>query len=337
MDNYNICNGFDNRCSIMNDRILSLHEKYNNNTSKNASLREVYSKYIKKKESAFLEAVASVVSVNQIFLQGQIDSDKITPQMKESFELAYPNHDFESLLEESPEKIEGFMNGWKGKYFEVLVRDKLNAGESIGDIQLESGQFAELASSPIQPGWDLQIINSNGQVEELLQLKATNSLSYLKEALEKYPDIDIITTSNFNDIALVSDDIIDSGFGNEELNESLFGTLSEIAGNSGDDLIDSLIPGIPFIIITLSEGRKVITGKKSMELALASGFERSLKSTAAIISAGIVHALNGGVLSIPVAFFTRLAIDKFQINRNTYINIDSKIKLLSHLNSKYST
>ena len=91
-------------------------------------------------------------------------------------------------------RSKGFLSAWKGKYFEVLVRDELNAGEWVGDIHLEPGQTALLAESAIQPGWDLQIINSDGSVAQELQLKATESLSYVKEALERYPDIGVLTT-----------------------------------------------------------------------------------------------------------------------------------------------
>ena len=47
---------------------------------------------------------------------------------------------------------------------------------------------------PSQPGWDIQILNADGTVDQVLQAKATESVSYVKEALEKYPDIEIVTT-----------------------------------------------------------------------------------------------------------------------------------------------
>ena len=95
----------------------------------------------------------------------------------------------------SPEELAGFVNGWKGKLFEVDVRDRLNAGEWVGDLHLEPSQTAQLAASATQPGWDLAIYDSHGAVVDQLQLKATDSLAYVKHALEQYPGIHVLTTA----------------------------------------------------------------------------------------------------------------------------------------------
>jgi hypothetical protein len=43
--------------------------------------------------------------------------------------------------------------------------------------------------------------NADGSVAQELQLKATQSLSYVKEALERYPDIQVLAT----------DDVLENG------------------------------------------------------------------------------------------------------------------------------
>ena len=89
----------------------------------------------------------------------------------------------------------------KGKYFEVLVRDRLNAGESVGELQLQPGQVATLVESPTQPGIDLLIKNEDGSTDELLQLKASESLGYVRRAFDRYPDIRVVTPSEVDDTA----------------------------------------------------------------------------------------------------------------------------------------
>ena len=42
------------------------------------------------------------------------------------------------------------------------------------------------------PGWDLQIVDRFGERVDVLQLKATESMSYVKEHLERYPDIRVV-------------------------------------------------------------------------------------------------------------------------------------------------
>ena len=54
---------------------------------------------------------------------------------------------------------------------------------------MEMFQQARLAQNPNQPGWDLSFEDANGEVVQDLQLKATDSISYVETAKEKYPGI----------------------------------------------------------------------------------------------------------------------------------------------------
>ena len=85
-------------------------------------------------------------------------------------------------------QIEGFISGVKGKLFEMRYTDYLNNGN------LPYGYHAELAHSATQPGWDIAVHGPDGHIASLLQMKATDSVEYVRHALERYPDIDVITT-----------------------------------------------------------------------------------------------------------------------------------------------
>ena len=89
----------------------------------------------------------------------------------------------------SANELLGLTSGVKGKLFELELVDHLNHGG------LPDGFHAEIAQSATQPGWDIQVTDAQGHVDELLQAKATESASYVKEALERYPDIDVTTTT----------------------------------------------------------------------------------------------------------------------------------------------
>ena len=60
----------------------------------------------------------------------------------------------------------------KGKLFEIEMVDHLNRGG------LPDGLHVVIAESATKPGWDIQITDANGQVSELLQAKATESVSF---------------------------------------------------------------------------------------------------------------------------------------------------------------
>ena len=89
----------------------------------------------------------------------------------------------------SPDELPGLVAGVKGKLFELQFIETLNAEG------LPEGYQAVLAGSANQPGWDIQILGPDGQVAEVLQAKATESVAYVQAALERYPGIEVTTTS----------------------------------------------------------------------------------------------------------------------------------------------
>ncbi len=112
------------------------------------------------------------------------------PLLEEALRRQYPNVDPESLAGAAAERLEGLVRGVKGKYFEVLVRDRLNAEGHVGEIQLREGLESLLADSSTQPVWDLEIVdNSDGSTVEVLQLKAT-------EAMLKKRNADLLELAN---------------------------------------------------------------------------------------------------------------------------------------------
>jgi len=126
-------------------------------TNRTAAIESLYTHYVHEREDTLIDTAASALSVSALLEHGTIDQSAMTPQMKEAFHLAYPHLRFDSLPMMSHEQLQGVINGWKGKLFEVLVRDRLNRGEWVGDLHLLNGQHAELAHSAGQPGWDVRI------------------------------------------------------------------------------------------------------------------------------------------------------------------------------------
>lgn len=133
--------------------------------------------------------------VGGVTLASMVDSpDKVPANVEAAFEMAYPDlavHESfaEAVDRMSVEEIPGLVSGVKGKLFEMELVEQLNA-EVLPD-----GYEASLAGSATQPGWDIQILGPDGSVAEVLQAKATESADYVKSALENYPNIDSITTS----------------------------------------------------------------------------------------------------------------------------------------------
>jgi hypothetical protein len=124
---------------------------------------------------------------------GVIDESKLPGQLVEAFKMQYPNvYEAGGLGALTPESAEGYLNGWSGKYTEILARDTLNSGGSIGGVSLNAGETAVLATDPTQAQWDM-MIEPTGR---LLQIKSTDSVAYVKETMEDLDGtgIDVIAT-----------------------------------------------------------------------------------------------------------------------------------------------
>lgn len=319
----------------MDNQLLTIAQNYKSQyhiDDWHREIKDFYSEVVREREQSVIDAAAATAAVNALFLSDNIDFGKITPQMEEAFNLAYPNVELESLSNCNPDEVMGYLSGWKGKYFEILVRDKLNEGNWIGDIHLQTGQYAEIAESITQPGWDLQILNEDGSIADALQIKATNSLSYIQKALEKYPDIDIISTSEvFNQSEILTDHLINSNVSNDDLTAAIKAPMESLCDSGIEEFFEDILPGLPFLIIAFSEGHKVMVGKKSFEIAFADGLERAFKTGLSMSVGALVYLLDGGFLSLPASFLTRISFDRIKISSIIQRKIDKELSSLKQL------
>ena len=262
-------------------RLTVLAESYP--PQQRGALHELAQEYRSRDERQILDvaALAADVPLDRITNLGlEPDTD---PQLLDAFRLQYPNVSPESLIGSSEERLSGLANGVKGKYFEVLVRDRLNAGERLGELQLEPGQVAKLAELPTQSGWDIQIVNEDGSIAEAIQLKATESMSYVKNALEKYPDIRVATPSEIDGAA---NEILNTSISNQQLEQVTKAQLGELIEGMIKDLLDTgaeaALDSIPFVAIAITgvmEGRNLLMGRSTFRESLHRGAKRIGKAT----------------------------------------------------------
>jgi hypothetical protein len=113
------------------------------------------------------------------------------------------------------ESVGGHANHIKGILFEQEYADNL----------LAQGVDAELFSTTNHPITDLAIWDDDEIVDEL-QLKATDSISYIQATIAENPDITIVATSevasNFD-----SETVIDAGIENAALDDAVSEALFE--------------------------------------------------------------------------------------------------------------
>lgn len=302
------------------------------------SLSDLYKHYIAKRESTLMDSITGALALNAIFLSDRIDYESITPQMEEAFSLSFPNLEISDLSDMTSDQLSGVISNWKGKLFELDVRDKLNNGEIVGDIFLENGQYAVIADKINQPGWDLQILNSDGTIATEIQLKATESLSYVNQAFEKYPDIDIVSTS---EIAELNDRLINSGISNSEIQSSITEPIQNLFDTTTENIIESILPGLPFLIIAGTEGRKYFIGKQNFNESFSKAMDRGVKTGVSIgVGSLAMYLTDSGLFSIPASILTRMSFGIRSIRKANFNLTDSfKIenKKLALLLEKYKS
>lgn len=124
------------------------------------------------------------------------------------------------LSQYSPAQLQGISNNVKGIYHEIRFVETENTDGD--DIE------AELYELTNHPGADVRLINTaTGEVTDI-QLKAANSVHYVGEHLNRYPDIDVLATEEVsNNLSGVGS----SGFSNDELTNDVSGTLNDLTEN----------------------------------------------------------------------------------------------------------
>lgn len=123
-------------------------------------------------------------------------------------------------------QIDGLVNNIKGIYHEIqFVYDENNDDNSIN---------AELFEETNHQGSDVILINTETGEREYVQLKATDDMNYVYEALEKNPDIRVISTEEMAEKL----EIESSGMSNEELANKVEETIENL--DSRDDLLDHI-------------------------------------------------------------------------------------------------
>lgn len=201
----------------------------------------------------------------------------------------------------------GFISAMKGKLFEVKYVDHLND-------TLEVGYSAQLAQSPTQAGWDIEILGPNQEVINQIQLKATTSAAYVRDAIEQYPYIDVVTLEDLEGhfaLTEYSSEVTISTFSNQDLTEELMSAV--------DFNIGSLPP-------LIAMGYIVFSAYREKDLT---PFQRN----SSVGERGSRLGINGGILmitglaGIPVVFAKEYLLKKGRQRKEIIKNLKRQLAM----------
>ena len=281
------------------------------------------------KKDMLLDSLGISASV----IHGYYHIDYIPEEVEEAYKAAYPiksqTDNLRDIIEDADDtELAGLISGIKGKLFEMRYVDFLNDGH------LPDGYEAVLAESATNPGWDIAILDNNGITVNELQMKATDSVDYIKTALERYPDIDIVTTEEvYNSVVMheFADQVINSGISNEELTSVVTETLES---DSVD--MDWGLPVIPMLLIGYSVYKK--ESLSSFEKGTEFG-DRYIQSYISYIAGGAVAVITntwwlGLIASMGTKVFCKYGRVKFNKAKSLDRTISLNEKILKKMREK---
>ena len=143
-------------------------------------------------------------------------------------------------------------------------------------------------------------------VVDYLQMKATQSLGYVATALERYPDIQILATSEVSDGGLV----LDSGIADGQLRQVVGDAVQDLDYSVSVMFLDYFSPLLPLAVVAGMEGHRLVLGRQSVaefKIALA---RRGQRIVATQVAGAAVFAMGGGLLSLPAALAGGLWFDR---------------------------
>jgi hypothetical protein len=257
-------------------------------------------------------AVIGGVDITDV-IAGKVSEAQIPHDVLEAFHFQYPRQQgfVEAVqhLSGDPEALRGLINGVKGKLFEVHYVDWLNAGH------LPDGVTATLAHSASQPAWDIVIRGPDGRFEELLQLKATASVEYVKSAIDLHPYIDVVAThevyERLSKLPLYAEHVIDGHRTLDDLTHHVQAAASHV--HTAADHFH--VPGVAIALAAAQNFSSYRKSHRSLEEAFGNFGERSIMAVVANAAgwgaAAVTHSTGVG---IPVAVATRVFIGQAKHN-----------------------
>lgn len=117
--------------AVTSPKLDQLRRGYGNVGGRPAGERfyDAFQRYLKANRESLFDLTLTAASAEVLVGQDIADLD---PRLVEAIRITNPSLADEHLLGLTGEELQGAINTAKGKYFEYLVADRLNAGEQVG-------------------------------------------------------------------------------------------------------------------------------------------------------------------------------------------------------------
>lgn len=248
--------------------------------------------------------------------------DDLPAEIAEPLARVAPSFDISTIADYPPAALEGLGNAVKGALFELEVADAVLQG----DLELPEGVEAiRLVEDFGTPGFDAQLLDGDGLVIDVVQLKTSQTADIIAEHLERYPAIDQVWTSH--EAAADAREhgatgVVDTGISDSHLDALVHDGLVDQATTSVGEVIDEFIPQLTYAIIAAQASWQLLQGVPANEV-LARAKQRAGAATAVSAIAGVAATVTGtDLVRVPVVIGVSVA-------RAAYVELDASTHRLN--------
>lgn len=212
----------------------------------------------------------------------------------------------------------GSVNLVQGHMGEQMALDLINSGH----VPVPDGRVARLAASPNQPGWDLDLVDPDGNgVSVHAQVKISDTASTIREHFARYPNVHVVYanseaaaqfTGEHGYTVIRPGDHFPTGSGHTVVDMGISqanvraGALEILHGGAHETLLHKVVTDIPLISLMLIAGRAAhsylgsdtdgadilrTAGRRTRDVLIASSLGHAATATTSEPVTGTIAAL----------------------------------------------
>jgi len=253
--------------------------------------------------------------------------DDLPDDLAAALNRVAPGVDIATLAEYPAESLHGLANSVKGGLFEIRVMEAVEDG-SIGEVTLPEGASIRLAGFT-QEGYDAEILNTNGDTIDVIQLKASDNSELVAEHLSRFPEIEVWATSEAAFSAIDRGlPALDTGITDAELSDHIGFALADQTSTTLGEVLYEVVPQLTLMLIAarwLAARRSGATPEEAKLIVLKEVRAALVLSTAA----GLAAQLSGtDAVRVPVVLAARLLVARGRLASEAATQLRSLIPII---------
>ena len=276
------------------EELADLHRRTAAGRQQSGAWEEV-SERARRMSSAALALDAMSASMDEIH---DATLDQLQPEVAEALARISPDFDLTVLEHYSPVALAGLGNAVKGALFELQVQ----AAADAGGLQLPEGVAAlRLVDDFANPAFDAEVLDANGDVIDVVQLKASSTADIVAGHLADHPDIAVWATHEAAVEATERGiDAVDTGLHDTVISRLVTTALMDQAGTSVGEILDELVPQITYGLIAARAGWRLLQGESPDEVIRGSAKRAGSATVVSSVAAVVSMATGTDLVRIPV-------------------------------------